>query len=601
MVAITEVDENEDDNSRSNPWVYFAMHREWCDHMLFYPDGIFQRGFLPASGTWRLLPSGLELCWNANNRVEVLCSKDGNVTFSTENWELHQIGKELLGGTTEREGPGSCSSVSGNVGEEQPLEPWQKALEMLGVGGPVLSSPFEAATGTSSHPSASSATGSGYPSASSAASSQASPSRKTQDSSKPSGFSKGFLLGGKSSKQESSSRQGNGNVSPSSGSISEAASMWAEIERHAKAAKQEAENTARQNKAAMSTTGPEPFSKSARKAFALMAAKRSANIPSDAISYKAALPKTAVKDRANEASHGPVTITRSSEGSTFERRGLVFSSVGDHALTTLKKFWLKEPKEALFDVALVFHKRPSSQAYADIKEFGSRLQGSVNFELHHHSGFKWVNFRWWIEEKGGASAISSKYDYIWVADDDLQLDTQGINKMLHVLRGNDHIMFASPSFDSTSDGVWRYHDTQDARFILRYTDFVECMAVMFATKMLHDDVFAKCLRAVNTGCYIDFCFHPVCGDRPDSVAIIDAVVCHHPPREEEEKDDGMDAALPWVDHRHDAEFFQREGIPTKFWWWRKPQYFAAMLSGKNPGETPGQVVRLVGADDPEAE
>merc|ERR1712025_1161615 len=99
-------------------------------------------------------------------------------------------------------------------------------------------------------------------------------------------------------------------------------------------------------------------------------------------------------------------------------------------------------------------------------------------------------------------------------------------------------------------------------------------------------MFSRCLRAVNTGCYFDFCFFGVCGGQADAVAIIDAVVCHHPPPKEERFGDTMDAELAWADHRHDSVFFENEGVPTTVYWWRKPHYMGGVLLDKSSSGSP---------------
>ena len=78
--------------------------------------------------------------------------------------------------------------------------------------------------------------------------------------------------------------------------------------------------------------------------------------------------------------------------------------------------------------------------------------------------------------------------------------------------------------------VAMYFDGHDSRCEIRYTDFVECTAPVLKTSMLLDTMFDRALAATRTGCFLDFCFHPVSGARPIAVAIIDAVQCHHPPR-----------------------------------------------------------------------
>lgn len=258
-------------------------------------------------------------------------------------------------------------------------------------------------------------------------------------------------------------------------------------------------------------------------------------------------------------------------------RGLVFSSVGSQCLRVVRDHWLRAPSAAEFDVALVFYKDPTSDVYRELEE----LERSIpSVELHLNAGMKWPNFRHWIEKRGGVAALAGEYDYVWVVDDDVRLPTSEINQLFDVLREHPEIKFACPSFDAGSDGVWRYFDGHDARYKLRYTDFVECTAPVLKTTMLLDAGFDRCLRAVRTGCFIDFCFFPAAGSREDGVAIIDAVQCHHPPRGPEVPSE-MRQVKPWEDHKEDDIFFEAEGVPKEWWWWRKPRIFGGIPANLN--------------------
>ncbi|CAE7791633.1 unnamed protein product [Symbiodinium microadriaticum] len=177
---------------------------------------------------------------------------------------------------------------------------------------------------------------------------------------------------------------------------------------------------------------------------------------------------------------------------------------------------------------------------------------------------KWPNFRWWLEGQGGASAVAAKYDYIWVVDDDVRLPTHEIAKMFDILREHSKIEVACPSFDKGSDGVWRFFDGHDPRFKLRFTNFVECTAPILKSTMLQNPRFQPCLRAVRTGCFIDFCFHPAAGGGADVVAVIDAVQCHHPPRTADHPSE-MRQVQAWHDHKNDDVLFEKEGVPKEWW------------------------------------
>eukprot|EP00406_Dinophysis_acuminata_P019389 CAMPEP_0179328292 /NCGR_PEP_ID=MMETSP0797-20121207/62439_1 /TAXON_ID=47934 /ORGANISM="Dinophysis acuminata, Strain DAEP01" /LENGTH=228 /DNA_ID=CAMNT_0021040717 /DNA_START=99 /DNA_END=782 /DNA_ORIENTATION=- len=221
-------------------------------------------------------------------------------------------------------------------------------------------------------------------------------------------------------------------------------------------------------------------------------------------------------------------------------------------------------------MALVCYADAGSEVYKALTDV-ARAHPFV--EVCQRNDMKWPNFRHWVEKNGGAAAVVARYDYVWVVDDDIQLSTRQINELFSVLRKHDEIQFASPSYDAQSDGVWRYFDVHDPQYSLRYTDFVECAASVMKASMLLDPVFLRCLSATRTGCFLDFCFHAVSGGCRKSVAIVDAVQCHHPPRDASTPSE-MRSLIPWEDHKKDAVHFEEAGIPKDWWWYRKPQVFA---------------------------
>ncbi|CAJ1347101.1 unnamed protein product [Effrenium voratum] len=230
-----------------------------------------------------------------------------------------------------------------------------------------------------------------------------------------------------------------------------------------------------------------------------------------------------------------------------------------------------------FDVALVFYKEPSSAVFQSLQDLSEEVKG---LQVVQHEGMKWPNFRYWMELQGGAAAVAARYDYIWVVDDDVRLPTGEISRMFNILREHEQIAFACPSFDKGSDGVWRFFDGHDPRFKLRYTNFVECTAPVLKSAMLLDPRFQPCLRAVRTGCFIDFCFHPAAGGGNDVVAVIDAVQCHHPPRTADYPSE-MRQVQDWLQHKNDDVLFEKEGVP-KDWWAVEPRFFQPRVLGAIP-------------------
>lgn len=253
-------------------------------------------------------------------------------------------------------------------------------------------------------------------------------------------------------------------------------------------------------------------------------------------------------------------------------RGLLFSSVGSQCLSVVQDHWLAMPSQMEFDVVLVFYKEASSRVF---KELSLVADMHANVHVQHSPGMKWPNFMKWMALQGGPTELVAKYDYVWVVDDDVRLHTLEINRMFRILREHAEIQFACPSFDAGSDGVWRYFDGHNPQYKLRYTDFVECTAPVLKASMLLDPGFGRCLQAVRTGCFIDFCFFPATGRRKDAVAILDAVQCHHPPRGPDAPSE-MRQVKRWEDHKEDDVFFEQAGVPREWYWFRQPQVFGGV-------------------------
>lgn len=138
----------------------------------------------------------------------------------------------------------------------------------------------------------------------------------------------------------------------------------------------------------------------------------------------------------------------------------------------------------------------------------------------------------YIEQVGGAARLCERYDFVFCVDDDIRMGPGAIRTLVAEARQR-HLLFASPTYDAQSAGVWRYFDgVEQGQGRVRFTNFVENTAVLLSSQLFLQPVFRRCLAATLSGCYLDFCFWPCAGFREDKVAIIDAAVCHHPERQE---------------------------------------------------------------------
>eukprot|EP00466_Bigelowiella_natans_P020341 jgi/Bigna1/144240/aug1.85_g18948 len=214
--------------------------------------------------------------------------------------------------------------------------------------------------------------------------------------------------------------------------------------------------------------------------------------------------------------------------------------------------------KAEFDIVLVFYAQmTSSQVYDRLKEIAQKNRGFMT--LIARKDFKWPNFRWWVFESGRVSrshhdstqlseegdggsntirssikALKSKYEAIWVPDDDMRMSTTDINNLFHVVLRHPNILIASPSFTPTSEGTLTFFPwfpmmmmmmmmkmmviKNAAILLIRYTNFVENSAALLRPVTLKAKMNGSLLLlpnqrigAVISGCYLDFCFFAAVG------------------------------------------------------------------------------------------
>eukprot|EP00466_Bigelowiella_natans_P006968 jgi/Bigna1/130132/aug1.10_g4840 len=264
------------------------------------------------------------------------------------------------------------------------------------------------------------------------------------------------------------------------------------------------------------------------------------------------------------------------KSSTKRNKFLVFSSVGNRCLEAVKNAWLSEPNVKIFDLVLVFYAATARNAvFRELRQYAQSIPGIT---LHVRKGY---------------------YSHIWVADDDLLMDTRAINRMFLTLAANPAIQIASPAFSSDSAGLWRFHDRHNPHFILRYTNFVECLGPVLSRAVLDNELFRRCLKATRTGYYLDSAFYPISGSSTSGMAIVDVAVCTHPERPEVERE--MYKELADHEHGQDYKFFDQNGIAREIYWFREPEYFGGQrlphiprhITDETLGLPPREVLRLL--------
>lgn len=184
------------------------------------------------------------------------------------------------------------------------------------------------------------------------------------------------------------------------------------------------------------------------------------------------------------------------------RKYLVFSSIGDNSEINS---WLSHPKKRIFDVVLYY--------------YGDNEPPSIDVEqIEIQKGLKFQNFVHFL----GKNDISI-YDAIWVVDDDMIMETKSINKMFKIF-SRFALLLAQPSFSEIGHVTWPI-TRNDPKCVLRYTNFVECNACIFSTKVV--PLFLETFEDAGTGYGVDFIWPNLLGYSTDKIAVIDATKCEH--------------------------------------------------------------------------
>jgi len=144
---------------------------------------------------------------------------------------------------------------------------------------------------------------------------------------------------------------------------------------------------------------------------------------------------------------------------TAPNRNLVIAPVGDKSV---HESWLSGPEAPKFDLYLMhFGSRPG---------FG-RADATYYLE---RKGFKYGLLDHVIKQQGD---LFRRYDNIWCPDDDLRVDTAGVNRLFEIFERY-HLQLAQPAL---CKGEASYNTLRQRRgLILRYTPFVEVGAPIFS-------------------------------------------------------------------------------------------------------------------------
>lgn len=196
----------------------------------------------------------------------------------------------------------------------------------------------------------------------------------------------------------------------------------------------------------------------------------------------------------------------------LESRNLIIAPYGN-AANTLTEDWLKFKEEKQFDVCLVFyHQEIINPEKYNIVEYFFHLKGFKYKMIHEVL----VNLHpEWME----------KYDYFFFIDDDVQIDTRGINRMFSLARAHD-TWIAQPSLTHDSFCSWPILKTNEKCFC-RYLGQIEVMAPLFNRYALEKCLEAGTFIANNSSWGIDCAWTHILGYSQNKLVVFDAVSMRH--------------------------------------------------------------------------
>ena len=117
-----------------------------------------------------------------------------------------------------------------------------------------------------------------------------------------------------------------------------------------------------------------------------------------------------------------------------------------------------------------------------------------------------------------------QYDYVWVVDDDMFMSTEDINKMFQMMEDY-NLDLAQPSI--SVDGmnyirIFQHH----SKYILRYTDYIECCAMLLSKRGL-DKVKSTFSETITGWGWDALVSDMIFEEGQNNVAILDAVQAYH--------------------------------------------------------------------------
>jgi hypothetical protein len=186
------------------------------------------------------------------------------------------------------------------------------------------------------------------------------------------------------------------------------------------------------------------------------------------------------------------------------KKNLIISPIGDDSVHLE---WFKG--DSNFDAVFLY--------YGDNQKF---IDLNLLFTPHVHKvkGVKYHLIKNYIDSNLN---FITKYDYVWLPDNDVSISTNQINKLFEIAEKY-KLLISQPSMD----GYVSHEITKPTpNSILRYTNFVEVLAPLFNTDTLLKVYNTFDLNFSSWG--YDFLWPYILGYPENKIAIIDDVVMTH--------------------------------------------------------------------------
>jgi len=216
------------------------------------------------------------------------------------------------------------------------------------------------------------------------------------------------------------------------------------------------------------------------------------------------------------------------------RRNVVFSSVGNHSRHRL---WINGTNRN-FDLFLFYFGTGGADFSADAEFFLAR------------AGTKTENF---CHLYGSQPERLASYENVFVVDDDIVMETFALNRSFDLFYTYE-LWLAQPAYTADSHIRWPI-TRQDPSSVLRFTNFVEIGVMLFRRAQL-DKVIDAMARS-RSGWGLDMVLSQLLGNPTDRIAILDAVLCTHPHRDDPEMDRVMSRKEMQADGRRLLNRYRR--------------------------------------------